>query len=125
MRGVCSQQLATVDGPSLRDATRMMLRNNNNNLRSNGPSDGLLSRPTPAVLQMMTMVVMMIRKTSSRRRSTGSASSRRRPSTSCSWRVTTALGGSSVPFFVTACTKLSLLKMASKHGIILKISRTT
>ena len=51
MRGVCSQQLATVDGPSLRDATRMMLRNNNNNLRSNGPSDGLLSRPTPAVLQ--------------------------------------------------------------------------
>jgi pseudo-response regulator 7 len=43
MRGVC-QQLAA-DGPSLRDAR--MLRNNN--LRSNGPSDGLLSRPTPGL----------------------------------------------------------------------------
>ena len=43
MRGPC-QHLA-VDGPSLRDA-RML---GNDNLRSNGPSDGLLSRPTPGL----------------------------------------------------------------------------
>lgn len=48
---------------------------------------------------------MMIWKTHSSR-SSGSASSRRRLSTSCSWRVMIQLGRWSVPFFVTACTKV-------------------